>query len=378
MSKHAFNRREMLKISGLASAAAFLNLNLGDKLPVTAQIVPAAKTAIKLSGNENPYGPSPKARQAIVEAASSGNRYAGGEAAQLEKMIAEREGVPPESIVLGTGSGEVLAMAAVAYGLGQGEIIAADNTFLWLLLYAERIGARVNRVPLDAEHKHDLDAMNRRVSSATKLVYVCNPNNPTGTIVPAAKLKQFCEQVSKRTTVLVDEAYLEYLDDFPASSMIDFVRKGENVIVLRTFSKIYGLAGMRVGYGIAKPEIAARLRQFRMTWLNPVSLRAAIASLQDADFVRESRRLNSEAQAYTRSELDRMNLKYVPSPANSIWLNVGAGNRDLPARLAKFNVQIRGGNNLPLESDWARISIGAIEEMKIFTTALRQSLRIKV
>ncbi len=123
-------------------------------------------------------------------------------------MIAERENVAPESIVLGTGSGEVLAMAAVAYGLGQGEIVAADNTFLWLLMYAERIGSRVNRVPLDANYAHDLDEMSRRVSPATKLVYVCNPNNPTGTIVSSPKLKQFCEEVSKKTTVLVDEAYL--------------------------------------------------------------------------------------------------------------------------------------------------------------------------
>lgn len=374
MTIHSFNRREMLKIGALTSVSTFLNFNVNTGKAI-AQSSVSPESIIRLSGNENPYGPSPKARRAIVEAVANGNRYATGEAARLEKMIAERENVAPQSIVLGTGSGEVLAMAAVAYGPGQGEIVAADNTFLWLLTYAERIGARVDRVPLDANHTHDLDAMSRRISPATKLVYVCNPNNPTGTIVSTVRLKQFCEEVSKKTTILIDEAYLEYLNDFPASSMIDFVRKGANVIVLRTFSKIYGLAGMRVGYGIAKPEIAARIRQFRMTWLNPVSLRAAIASLQDADFVRESRRLNSEVQAYTRRELDKMNLKYVPSPANSIWLNVGTGNRDLPTRLVKFNVQIRGGGNLPLDSDWARISIGTMAEMKIFTDALRQTLR---
>ncbi|MDQ3799875.1 MAG: aminotransferase class I/II-fold pyridoxal phosphate-dependent enzyme [Acidobacteriota bacterium] len=375
MSNHSFNRREMLKIGAMASATAFLNFGSGGGGTANAQNSAVPQPIIRLSGNENPYGPSPKARQAIVEAAASGNRYAGVEAAQLEKMIAERENVAPESIVLGTGSGEVLAMAAVAYGLEKSEMVAADNTFMWLLQYAERIGARVNRVPLDADYAHDLDAMSRRVSPATKLVYVCNPNNPTGTIVSTPKLKQFCEEVSGKTTILIDEAYLEYTDDFPANSMIDFVRKGANVIVLRTFSKIYGLAGMRVGYGIAKPEIAARLRRFRMTWLNPVSLRAAIASLQDADFVKESRRKNTEVQIFTRRELDRMNLKYVPSPANSIWLNVGAGNRDLPQKLAKFKIQIRGGGNLPLDSDWARISIGTMAEMKIFTDALRQTLR---
>src|SRR4028118_2272586 len=276
MSIHSFNRREMLKIGAFAGASAFLNLGTGSSI-IAAQS--QSQSIIRLSSNENPYGPSPKARQAVIESVSLGNRYSQTEAAQLEKLIAERENVAPESVVLGTGSGEVLAMAAVAYGLNQGEIVTASPTFFGLLQYAERIGARINRVLLDADHVHDLDAMSRRVSGATKLVYVCNPNNPTGTIVSTEKLKQFCEVVSKQAPILVDEAYLEYVDDFPASSMIDFVRKGANVIVLRTFSKIYGLAGMRVGYGLAKPEIAARLRQFRLTWLTPVSLGAARARL---------------------------------------------------------------------------------------------------
>src|SRR4028119_763885 len=160
--------------------------------------------------------------------------------------------------------------------------------------------------------------------------------------------------------------------------MIDFVRKGANVIVLRTFSKIYGLAGMRVGYGLAKPEIAARLKQFRMTWFNPVSLRAAIAGLQDSEFVRESRRRNTATREFMKREFEKMNLSQVPSQANSIWVNFGAGNRDLPARLAKYNIQIRGASNVPLDSDWARITVGTQEEMQIFFKALRASLNAKV
>src|SRR4028118_2188822 len=156
MSIHSFNRREMLKIGAFAGASAFLNLGTGSSI-IAAQS--QSQSIIRLSSNENPYGPSPKARQAIIESVSLGNRYSQTEAAQLEKLIAERENVAPESVVLGTGSGEVLAMAAVAYGLNQAEIIAADNTFLWLLLYAQRIGARVNRVPLDANHTHDLNTM---------------------------------------------------------------------------------------------------------------------------------------------------------------------------------------------------------------------------
>ncbi|HEX9927393.1 MAG TPA: histidinol-phosphate transaminase [Pyrinomonadaceae bacterium] len=373
MSIHSFNRREMLKIGAFAGASAFLHLGTGGST-----IAAQSQSIIRLSSNENPYGPSPKARQAIIESVSLGNRYSQTEAAQLEKLVAERENVAPESVVLGTGSGELLAMAAVAYGLNQSEIVTASPTFFGLLQYAERIGARINRVPLDADHVHDLDAMSRRVSASTKLVYVCNPNNPTGTIVSTEKLKQFCEVVSKQAPILVDEAYLEYVDDFPASSMIDFVRKGANVIVLRTFSKIYGLAGMRVGYGLAKPEIAARLKQFRMTWFNPVSLRAAIASLQDTEFVRESRRRNTATREFMKREFEKMNFPQVPSQANSIWVNFGAGNRDLPARLAKYNIQIRGASNAPLDSDWARITVGTQEEMQIFFKALRASLNAKI
>lgn len=370
------NRRDLLKMG--ASAAAFLGFGAVTGEAV-AQVRPVAATGagdVRIWGNENPYGPSPKARQAIVEAAVAGNRYASTEITALERLIAERENVAPESVVLGTGSGEVLAMAAVAYGLDKGEIVAADPTFAWLMRYAEFLGAKVNRVPLDANHAHDLPAMRERVNAKTKLVYVCNPNNPTATIVPSDQLRQFCEDAAKQTTVLVDEAYLEYLDDFPASSMIDLVRKGRNVIVLRTFSKIYGLAGLRLGYGLAKPEIASRLKQFRMTWLNPVSLRAGLASLQDEEFVRESRRKNAEVRRSVLAEMDKLKLAYAPNPqGNFFYLKAGAANRELPAKLAKSNIYIAGLAARPLDSDWARVTIGTPEEMRAFTTAMQAIYR---
>lgn len=358
----------MLKFGAFASAAGFVNFSLPE---TAAAQTTNGQNVIRLSSNENPYGPSPKARQAIIEAVSIGNRYAINEAATLEKMIAEREGVAPENVVLATGSGEVLAMAAVAYGLDKGEIVTPDNTFFGLLRYAEGIGAKINRVPLDANHAHDLNAMKNRVSSATKLVYVCNPNNPTGTIVSSSQLRQFCDEVSKTTPILVDEAYLEYLDDFPASSMIDLVRKGGNIIVLRTFSKIYGLAGLRVGYGLARKDIADNLKKFRMTWLNPLSLRAAIASLQDEAFVRESRKKNADARKFVQAEMDKLKLVHAPAHANFIWFNVGANRRDLPVKLIKSNIQIRG-NGAPLDSDWTRVTIGTMNEMQSFTKALRE------
>ena len=375
MSDNHLNRREMLKMGTVASAATFLSLsgaNNSASAQSQARLSGAADKIIRIWGNENPFGPSPKARQAITKAVLAGNRYATGEITSLEKMIAERENVAPESVILGTGSGEVLAMAAVAYGLEKGEIVAADPTFAWLLRYAEFVGAKVNKIPLDENQSHDLKAMRRAVGSNTKLVYVCNPNNPTSTIVPSSRLRQFCEDVAEKTPVLVDEAYLEYLDDFPAQSMIDLVRKNQNVIVLRTFSKIYGLAGLRLGYGLAKPEIAAKLKQFRMTWLNPISLRAGIASLEDKDFVRESRRENAETRRFVLAEMDKLKLAYAPNPqGNFFWLKVGADQRDLPAKLAKSNIYIAGPNPRPLSEDWTRVTVGTMEEMRAFSKAMQ-------
>jgi len=366
-----FNRRQWLK-TGMLTTAALAISPASFRGEVAAQ---NAQTVIRLSSNENPYGLSPKARRAVLDSLGEGNRYAGAEeVAGLERMIAERENLPVESVVLGTGSGEVLCMAA-AYGLDRGEIVAADPTFGWMLRYASNLGAKVERVPLDENFRHDLNGMSRRVSSNTKLIYICNPSNPTATIVQPAQLRQFCEDVAPRAAVLVDEAYLEYVPDFPASSTVDLVRRGKNVIVLRTFSKIYGMAGLRVGYGLAKPEIASRLKQFRMTWLNKISLRAATASLQDTDFVQQSRRKNAEVREYLYREFDRMEIRYAASSANFMWFHVGRENRDLPAKFARFGVQITGAGSQPLEWDWGRTTIGTMDEMKVFVQALGSVLK---
>lgn len=371
MTKINFNRRDLIK-SGLSAYAGAVLLNFGLNKTTSAQNSKVqSKQIIQLSRNENPYGPSPLAKREIIEAAGAGNRYAGNEITELERAIAEREKVEPENVVLATGSGEILAMAAVAYGLDKREIIAADPTFEWILRYAAILGATINKVPLDSNYIHDLNEMNRRISSNTKLIYVCNPNSPTATIVSGKLLRQFCEDASKRTAVLVDEAYIQYLDDFPAVSMVDLVRKEANVIISRTFSKIYGLAGLRVGYALARKDIADNLRKLRMTWLNPLSLRAATASLSDGEFVSESRRKNAEARKYVLAEMDKLKLAYPPSHTNFFALNVGAANRDLPSKLAKFNIQAGSANGTPLPTDLMRVTIGTMDEMKTFVKAMQ-------
>jgi histidinol-phosphate aminotransferase len=373
------NRRQWMKTGALAAASLSVErsawgVNLFDR-PQQQARPQTVKPLARLWGNENPYGPSEKARRAMQAAVGEGNRYATSFAdyAELEGLIAEREGLTKEHVVLGSGSGEVLCMAGVAYGLEGAQILACDPTFPALMRYAEAVGGRVLRVPLNDRFEHDLDQMMRRLTGSVRLVYVCNPNNPTGTIVAATRLRAFCEEVSRRTPVLVDEAYLEYADAKEFGSMIDMVRKGLNVIVVRTFSKIYALAGMRVGYALARPEIIARLRPFRMGIINQVGLRGAIASYKDEEFVQLSRRKNLETRAYLYRELEALGRRFVPTQGNFVWLHAGREQRGLPEALAARGVFING-NRAPLSDDWARVTLGTMEEMKLFVSALREVL----
>jgi histidinol-phosphate aminotransferase len=372
------NRRQWMKTGALAVAALSVEQSVkganlfGRKPPASQSVKPLAR----LWANENPYGPSEKARRAMTAAVNDGNRYATpfADYAELEELIARREGLTPEHVVLGSGSGEVLCMAGVAYGLEGALILAADPTFPGLMRYAEQVGARITRVPLNERFEHDLEGMERGLTKGVRLVYVCNPNNPTGTIVPAARLRAFCEEVSRRAVVLVDEAYREYADAKEFASMIDLVRGGLNVIVVRTFSKIHALAGMRVGYALARPDVVARLRQFRMGIVNQVGLRGAIASYQDEEFVQFSRRKNLEVRALLYREMEALGRRFVPTQGNFVWLHVGRENRGLPEALAARGVFING-NGAPLNDDWARVTLGTTDEMKLFVSAFREVVK---
>lgn len=364
----AFSRREWLKTSVISGAALALMPNAAGAQTAGQPVKP-----IKLSGNENPYGFSLKAKQAVIESIADGSRYADPDAVRnLEAMIAAREGLKPENVVLATGSGEVLCMAALAFG--KNEIVAPAPTFPTLMTYAEKLGAAVKSIPLNTKFEHDLLGLARGVSDKTSIVYTCNPNNPTAGTTPNDALRAFCGETAKRVPVFVDEAYLEYTDDFPRNSMVELVRGDENVIVSRTFSKIYGMAGLRVGYAMAKAELAQKLRNFRMTWLNHISIRAAIAAYDDQAFVEESKKKNAQVKKEFLSFLDGMKLRYAPTDANFVWVNVGPGRADLGDRLKAHNIIL--GNPRPPEADWARITIGTRDEMAALTKALRTVLSV--
>jgi histidinol-phosphate aminotransferase len=356
-------RREWLKTSALAAAGlALTSTQAGAETPAAAQ----GSRPIRLSSNENPYGFSPRARAALLETMTDGNRYADPETvARLEREIAARENLKPENVVLGTGSGEVLCMAAVAFG--RGEIVAPDPTFPSLMRYAEKLGARVRAIPLNARFEHDFGAMAAAVSAATALVYVCNPNNPTGGLSPHDALRPFVRETAKKALVFADEAYLEYTDDYPRNSLVELVRAGENVIVSRTFSKIYGLAGLRVGYGLAPAALAQKLKSFRMTWFNNLSVNAALAAFADLDFVAESRRKNTEVRRALTREIEKMELAYAPADANFVWLETGPRLADLGDRMRRHNIRLGGP-----QAGWTRVTIGTDAEMRAFVKALRE------
>jgi histidinol-phosphate aminotransferase len=368
------NRRDWLACCGVVAGTLALPreaLALADPVPGP-QTMPALlePAAVRLCFNENPHGPPPSAVRAAETALRRANRYADQEEFDvLAALIAEREGVTPAHVLLGTGSSELLGLAAVAFLHQGGELVTANPAFPHIVNLAERIGATIRRVPLDVNGVHDLDAMARAVGRDTRLVNVCNPNNPTGTILPGARLQQFCEQVSAQAPVLVDEAYHELVDAAEHATMVPLVQAGAPVLVMRTFSKVYGMAGYRVGYALAPPALIDRLREHQSTDLGPAPIAAAIAAYRDGAFVDRSRRLVREARELTERGLDALDIRHIPSHTSFIWFESGPSRRALPIWLNARGIRI-SWDVKPLSGDWARVSIGTAGEMRRFLREL--------
>ncbi|NVK83509.1 MAG: aminotransferase class I/II-fold pyridoxal phosphate-dependent enzyme [Cytophagia bacterium] len=325
---------------------------------------------VLLNYNENPFGPSAKVRRAMTEAFDLGCRYPDDLIEELANMLATKEGVSRDHIVIGGGSSEGLKITGATFTRDGGEIIAARPTFLAMMEYARQWGATVSWVDLDESMTHDLDAMERRVSGKTRLVFLCNPNNPTSTIVDKNRLVDFCESVSKRAIVFSDEAYYDFIEEPDYPSMVELVKKGEDVIVSRTFSKVYGLAGLRVGYLVAKPELANRIRRNMPANTNVLALRAAMTALNDDDFYNFSLQKVKEGKQLMYSAMDGLGLEYVKSHTNFIFFKTGRN-------IQQFNNQmeaegVRVGRPFPPYNEWCRISMGTIEEAQIFNKALKK------
>lgn len=322
----------------------------------------------KLNANENPFGPSEAVRKAVADNMDAGCRYPFAYSRALVRAIAAKEEVPESCVVLTGGSTEGLKATGLVYGLEGGEIIAADPTFQALLTYAEYFGAYVHRVPLDNALGHDLEAMHRRVTSRTRLIFICNPNNPSGTLLNPGVLKDFISATEKQAVIFSDEAYYDFITEPDYPSMVSFVKAGHNVIVSKTFSKVYGLAGFRIGYLIARPDIAQRLRDSLMANTNTLALIAAEAALKDDAFYQYSLVQNEKAKAHIYAALDNLGLPYIRSHTNFVFFKSGMEISDLIGKMAAKGVQI--GRPFPPLTDWARISTGTMEDMKAFTQAL--------
>ena len=371
------NRRQWIRRAGLAGTLSVMGGIPSLKAESSTDQkynLPKRKNEgiVRLSSNENPFGPSPAVREAIRRSFDDACRYPWAYADKLVDAIARKEGVPADWIVLTGGSTEGLKITGLTYGFNGGEIIAADPTFQALLTYAEEFGAYVHRVPLDENMQHDLTEMEKRITGNTRLIFICNPNNPTGTLLPRDQVKAFCERVSSRTVVFSDEAYYDYIAEPGYPSMLELVRDGLNVIVSRTFSKVYGLAGMRIGYLIARPDIARRLRDRVVAFTNVLAIEAAYAALNDQDFYKFSLQKNLEAKTYLYENFDKMGLPYIPSHGNFVFFHTGQDISTLNREMRERDIWI--GRPFPPKLDWCRVSTGRMDDVEIFLTELNKVL----
>ena len=320
-----------------------------------------------LSRNENPYGPAPSALKAIAESAQMGCYYTDRGHAKLTAMIAERHGVSPQQVVIGEGSTEVLNAIALAWGR-SGAILCPSLFWDTTVLYGERQGVKSVRVPLAADMSVDLPAMQAKVSDGIALVQICNPNNPTGMLIPAADLRAFAAAVSPRATVLIDEAYNELTDRPDDNAMIDLVRSGADVIVCRTFSKIYGMAGLRVGYAITSQANAERIRAHQMSLGgNVAGLAAAIASFNDTAFLSQSRAMVLEGREMIMAAVKQAGLTALPSQTNFVFVKVPDANA-LRDAMAGKGIAIRGAYGAL--NGYSRVSTGRMEDVARYAAAL--------
>jgi histidinol-phosphate aminotransferase len=369
---NTLNRRQWLRRGSIASALALVGGPAAIARPATSYaprpILP--DQPVRLSSNENPYGPSPKVRQAIIDHFDQACRYPYSYLRALVDDLAKKEGVTKDHIVVTGGSTEGLKLCGMIYGANNREIVAGDPTFQAMLTYAEKCGGHVHRVPLNDKLEIDLNAMSQRINNRTGLIFLCNPNNPTGTLLPADQVRDFCESTAQRTVVFSDEAYYDYIEDPDYPSMVELVKEDANVIVSRTFSKVYGMAGIRIGYMVARPDIANRLKEKVVAFTNTPALFAAREALRDQEFYDFSLAKNREAKKRIYGTLDGLGMEYVPSQTNFIFFKTGQSIADFGDKMLQAGVQV--GRPFPPYLDWCRISTGSLEEVDTFNSALKK------
>lgn len=328
---------------------------------------------IKLASNENPLGPSPRAVAAISNMLSEIHLYPDANCFELKNRLASIYDVPAAGILIGNGSDELLKLLAETFLSSGDQIIYARPTFSEYEFSALIMGAECIEVPLD-NFTHDLQAMIDAITPKTKMIIVCNPNNPTGTLVNARQMQDFMNQVPDEVIVVFDEAYYEYVESAELSSGLKYVKEGRNVLVFRTFSKIYGLAALRVGYALTSTDIAQAVERVMEPFnVNSPAQVGALAALDDQEHVQKSQQLNSQGKQYLYSEFERMGIKYVPTEANFIFLDTGASCREVFKGLLQLGVIVRTGDIFGFPT-FIRVTVGTAEENQRFINSLQKVL----
>jgi histidinol-phosphate aminotransferase len=329
-----------------------------------------ASEIIKLASNENPLGPSPRAREAMRQAIECTHLYPDGGGYYVTRALSQKLGVPADHIILGNGSNEVIEFIGHAFLRSGAEVVTPEHSFVAYKIIAKLFGARMTEIP-SPDFRQDLDAIADAITPDTRAIFIANPNNPTGTMAGEEEIGRFMSRVKDDVIVAFDEAYYEYVDRPPDT--LKFVREGRNVIVLRTFSKIHGLASARLGYGVARPELIAVLQKTREPFnANGIAQAAAVAALSDEGHQRETKRLTDEGRTYLQEQFAALGLRFVPSFGNFVLVNVGDGARVFKALLPKgVIVRAMAGYNL---AEWVRVSVGTMPQNERCIAALKEVL----
>ncbi len=328
---------------------------------------------IQLASNENPLGPSPRALEALLLTAAGVAHYPEGSAPILRRAVALAQNMPENTLVFGNGSDEVLHLLSLSFLSPGDEMVQGDPSFAMYEIYAAQCNAVPVKVPLK-NYAHDLDAMADAITDKTRIVFIANPSNPTGTLVRQAEVERFLDRVPENVIVVFDEAYSEYVDDAEKPDLRPLVREGRNIMISHTFSKAYGLAGLRVGYGMTRPEIAEVLNRVRSPFnVNLPAQAAAAAALSDAAHVEETVALNFDGLRYFYAEFEKMGLPYVPSQGNFVLVDVGRDSRSVFEQLQQKGVIIRAAYGMGLPHH-IRVSTGTLPQNQRFIAALKDVL----
>jgi histidinol-phosphate aminotransferase len=363
----ASSRRSFLKLSATVATMAGFRMVTEPMLAHAARhkAVGDRRETIFLDSNENPLGPSAGAREAIAAITPDGGRYRDDLSDELIKLFAQQEGLKTDYVRLFAGSSEPLHYTVLAYTSPARSYVTADPGFEAGIFMSKVSGARVVAVPLTKTYAHDVRAMLASAPDAG-VIYICNPNNPTGTLTAHSEIEYAAENKPKGAVVLVDEAYLHFSD---VPSALDQVKANKDVIVLRTFSKAYGLAGIRCGFAVGRPDLLDRLDNFGGNFMPITAVSAAIASLKDPKLIPERKRVNAAVRAETFQWLDRNGYTYIPSESNCFMLDAKRPAKSVIEAMAQQHVMI--GRVWPVMPNWTRITVGTHEEMSRFQTAFK-------